>query len=184
MNIYGVLLSFCWLIFGLYWFVAALTMKKRAPAGVRAVLIRVVAIFLILFVVLSTRTHISLAPVPMSDFMGTTGIALCAGGIAFAVWARKHLASNWGMPMTIMEKPELVMTGPYQYVRHPIYTGVITAIFGSAFVSGPWWLAVALGAVLYFAYSARQEEKVMLREFPHTYPAYKARTKMLIPFVV
>jgi protein-S-isoprenylcysteine O-methyltransferase Ste14 len=68
-------------------------------------------------------------------------------------------------------------------VRHPIYTGVLLAMIGSAFVTGPLWgIVLAFGAA-YFLYSALQEEKQMLMEFPDAYPAYKARTKMLIPFV-
>ena len=111
--------------------------------------------------------------------------ALCAVlGVAFAVWARVYLASNWGMPMTLRENPKLVTTGPYRYVRHPIYTGVILALFGSTVVSGTWWALIFIASVFYFTVSAFQEERDLVEKFPDTYPAYKARTKMLIPFVL
>jgi protein-S-isoprenylcysteine O-methyltransferase Ste14 len=88
------------------------------------------------------------------------------------------------MPRAIKENPELVTSGPYRYVRHPIYTGVLLALLGSTLVAGPWWLIVFVIACIYFFYSAKQEEKRMLAAFPDTYPAYMQRTKMLVPFVL
>jgi protein-S-isoprenylcysteine O-methyltransferase Ste14 len=87
------------------------------------------------------------------------------------------------MPMSIKDHPELVIQGPYVYVRHPIYTGIIFAMLGSALALGLWWLIFGIVMFLYFIYSAVKEEKTMIREFPNEYPAYKKRTKMLIPFV-
>jgi len=86
--------------------------------------------------------------------------------------------------MSVKESPELVVTGPYAYVRHPIYTGVILGMLGSALVAGWIWLIVALVAAAYFIWSATHEEKQMEQTFPDAYPAYKKRTKMLIPFVL
>jgi protein-S-isoprenylcysteine O-methyltransferase Ste14 len=112
------------------------------------------------------------------------GLALCAAGIAFAIWARIVIGSNWGMPMTLKEGHELVTTGPYRYVRHPIYAGLLLAMLGSALVINLWWLAIFFLAALNFVYAAKKEEKLMSREFPNTYPAYIKRTKMLIPFLL
>ena len=75
-------------------------------------------------------------------------------------------------------------SGPYAYVRHPIYTGVLLAMLGSALVSGPAWALILIVAASYFVYAALQEEKIMLKEFPDTYPLYRKRTKMLIPFIL
>jgi protein-S-isoprenylcysteine O-methyltransferase Ste14 len=88
------------------------------------------------------------------------------------------------MPRAVKENPELVMTGPYAYVRHPIYAGMLVAMIGSGLVAGwPWILfTVVFGA--YFLYSATEEEKLMLRTFPDSYPAYQQRTKMLVPYVL
>lgn len=87
------------------------------------------------------------------------------------------------MPMAVKEAPELVTTGPYATVRHPIYTGVILAILGSTLTGGWWWLVIFVISTAYFIYAAMREEKEMAKTFPDTYPAYKARTKMLIPYV-
>ena len=80
--------------------------------------------------------------------------------------------------------PELVTTGPYRTIRHPIYSGLILALAGSAIAINWYWLiAVALPGT-YFVYSAYMEERYLARQFPDSYPAYKGATRMLIPFVL
>jgi protein-S-isoprenylcysteine O-methyltransferase Ste14 len=112
------------------------------------------------------------------------GAAVFACGIAIAIWARVHLGRNWGMPMTEKAEPELVTSGPYRFVRHPIYSGLLVGVLGTAIATNAIGLiiVVVLGAYLYYAASV--EEKNLAAAFPTTYPAYKARTKMLIPFVL
>jgi protein-S-isoprenylcysteine O-methyltransferase Ste14 len=104
--------------------------------------------------------------------------------VVLAIWARRHLGRNWGMPMSFKENPELVTTGPYVYIRNPIYSGFLLAILGSALTSGALWLIFFVVFGAYFVYAAKNEEKIMLQEFPDTYPAYKRRTRLLIPFVL
>jgi protein-S-isoprenylcysteine O-methyltransferase Ste14 len=112
------------------------------------------------------------------------GTLIVACGFGFAVWARVHIGRNWGTPMTIKEEPELVTSGPYRLVRHPIYTGMLTAVVGTALAVNLLALAVAAVLAVFFLYSARVEERNLVAAFPSTYPAYRARTKMLIPFVL
>ena len=88
------------------------------------------------------------------------------------------------MPMTKREEPDLVTTGPYRLIRHPIYTGIIVAVTGTALATSLYGLIAAAVLLAYFAYSARTEERFLAERFPDTFPPYKARTKMLIPFVV
>jgi protein-S-isoprenylcysteine O-methyltransferase Ste14 len=111
------------------------------------------------------------------------GVGLMVIGIGFAFWARAHLGRNWGIPMSLREGHELVTSGPYAYVRHPIYTGLMLAMIGTALAMGLLGLVFFAVAFAYFLVSARTEEKMMLAQFPDTYPAYRRRTKMLIPFV-
>ncbi len=118
-----------------------------------------------------------------APWVGWLGAILSFVGIAFAVWARYHLGKNWGMPMSVKDHPELVTTGPYRYVRHPIYTGVILSAIGTALVVGDWWICILALMCIYFIFSALQEEKLMAAEFPNQYPEYKKRSKMLIPFI-
>jgi len=122
-------------------------------------------------------------PTPFPYGVQLAGVPLTIFGIGFAIWARLTLGKNWGMPMTLREKPDLITGGPYAFVRHPIYTGIALAMLGTALTFGAWWFSVLLIALGYFAISMRQEEKDMVQHFPDTYPAYVARTKRLIPFV-
>jgi protein-S-isoprenylcysteine O-methyltransferase Ste14 len=80
--------------------------------------------------------------------------------------------------------PELVTTGPYSKVRHPIYSGIILAMVGTAIAVSPYWLIAAVIIGAYFLYSATVEERNMAKLFPTTYPPYKSATKMLIPYVL
>jgi protein-S-isoprenylcysteine O-methyltransferase Ste14 len=111
------------------------------------------------------------------------GLVLFALGLGFAIWARVHIGRNWGTPMTQKNEPELVTSGPYQLVRHPIYSGILVAGAGTAVaLSWLWLTAVALASV-YFLYSATIEERYMTEQFPDNYPVYKHATKMLVPFI-
>jgi protein-S-isoprenylcysteine O-methyltransferase Ste14 len=88
------------------------------------------------------------------------------------------------MPMTRKDEPEIVTSGPYRLIRHPIYSGILLGILGTALATDIYWL-IAFGLLgAYFVYSARVEERLLSDAMPATYPAYMARTKMLIPFVL
>ena len=103
--------------------------------------------------------------------------------MGFAIWARVHIGRNWGTPMTQKDQPELVTSGPYHLVRHPIYSGILVASVGTA-VALSWFWLIAVGlAGVYFLYSATVEERYLTEQFPDTYPLYKHSTKMLLPFI-
>jgi protein-S-isoprenylcysteine O-methyltransferase Ste14 len=111
------------------------------------------------------------------------GLVLFAAGLAVAIWARVHIGRNWGTPMSQKNDPELVTSGPYRLVRHPIYAGILLAGIGTAVaLSWAWLIAVAL-AGFYFIYSAIVEERNLSTQFPDSYPAYRRSTKMIVPFV-
>jgi protein-S-isoprenylcysteine O-methyltransferase Ste14 len=112
------------------------------------------------------------------------GLAIFVPGLALAIWARVYLGRNWGMPLSQRADPELVTTGPYRRIRHPVYSGILLGMAGTAIAVSPHWLnAVAiLGA--YFPFSAVIEERAMARLFPAAYPPYKHATKMLIPYIL
>jgi protein-S-isoprenylcysteine O-methyltransferase Ste14 len=87
------------------------------------------------------------------------------------------------MPMTVRARPTLVRSGPYRFVRHPIYSGLLLAAIGSALAIGPGWLVVLIGTGAYCVVSMRVEENDMAAAFPEQYPEYARHTKRLIPFV-
>ena len=111
------------------------------------------------------------------------GLVLFGLGLGFAIWARVHIGRNWGTPMSQKDDPELVTSGPYHLVRHPIYSGILLASVGTAVALSWFWLIALVLAGVYFVYSATVEERNMAKQFPETYPAYRRLTKMLVPFV-
>lgn len=179
------LVAACWGVFIVVWGITSFRAKTSVRRGLNSagVLWRIGV--LVVAVLLSQAIGRGWIPRPTPFPYGVRllGDALTVLGIGFAIWARMTLGANWGMPMTLREKPELVTGGPYAVVRHPIYTGITFAMLGTALAVGAWWFFVLLIAFGYFLISARQEEKDMLRHFPDAYPAYMARTKRLIPFV-
>jgi protein-S-isoprenylcysteine O-methyltransferase Ste14 len=171
-----------WAAFWLYWLVAAFSMKRGRVPWSRELRIRaVIAVVVILLIRLGAFRGHGLNTDP---WRAGIGLALFALGLAFAVWARIHIGRNWGTPMTQKEDPELVTSGPYHLVRHPIYSGILLAGVGTAMgLSWLWLIAVALAGV-YFLYSAMVEERYMTDQFPDKYPVYKRSTKMLVPFIL
>jgi protein-S-isoprenylcysteine O-methyltransferase Ste14 len=81
------------------------------------------------------------------------------------------------MPMTLKAEPELVTSGPYRFVRHPIYSGILLATLGTALAISGLWLVVFAVMGVYFVYSARVEERLMASSFPAAYPYYRAHTR-------
>jgi len=187
MNIFSAVLTLLWLIFIIYWLVSAVKSKKniRNKAWSRNIGFRIgfIIVFIIALKIPAFQNFLVQTRSPFADIIQLVAVIVAALGVGVAIWARVHLGRNWGMPMSLKENPELVTSGPYAYIRNPIYTGVLLAVLGSVFVEGIFWLVPLVFAAIYFVYSAKVEEGIMLKEFPDTYPAYKARTKMLIPFV-
>jgi len=170
-----------WLAFWIYWLVAAFSMKRGRLAWSREVRIRALIVVLaILLIRLGAFRNNGLNSDPWRCGLG---LVLFAFGLGFAIWARVHIGRNWGTPMSKKDDPELVTSGPYRWVRHPIYFGVLLAGVGTAVaLSWAWLIVVALAAV-YFVYSALVEERNLTEQFPDTYPAYRRSTKMLVPFI-
>jgi protein-S-isoprenylcysteine O-methyltransferase Ste14 len=177
MRLEGVV-AVLWGVFWVGWLLAAVTARPgtRTRRGRSPGLLIVVAV--VLLRALENRGAIDNAPVQI------LGLVLIVAGLGTAVWARIYLGRNWGMPMTAKEQPELVTSGPYRFVRHPIYSGLLLATLGSALAATLFWLFILAALGSYFIYSARVEERLMTTAFPQAYPAYKAKSKMLIPFVV
>jgi protein-S-isoprenylcysteine O-methyltransferase Ste14 len=120
---------------------------------------------------------------PVNPILSCLGVILCIAGLAFLISARRHLGRNWSQTVSIKEGHELVTSGPYRYIRHPMYSGGLVAAIGSAIVCGSAWvfLTVILGAL--FLWRVGAEDRLMAQQFPNEYPEYKRRTKALIPFV-
>jgi protein-S-isoprenylcysteine O-methyltransferase Ste14 len=135
---------------------------------------------------LSPRMRVLDVPItPHNAPFGIAGLALDLAGVAFAIWARLILGTNWsGIIVRAKQGHELVQTGPYAIVRHPIYAGILLAVTGMAMTLGT--LAGYIGVMAVFAaimIRVSIEEKLMRGRFGETYEAYQRRTRKLVPFV-
>jgi|SRR5579863_2146705 len=170
-----------WAVFGVYWLAAAFFMKRGRHSWTSKLRIR--AVIFVLAIVLARLGVFTGYSVNSHLWCVGFGLALFALGLGLAVWARLHIGRNWGTPMSQKEVPELVTSGPYRLVRHPIYSGILFAGVGTATaLSWKWLIAVALACV-YFVYSAIVEERYLAAQFPDTYPTYRRSTWMLVPFI-
>lgn len=173
-------IAIAWIPFWIYWLAAATNAKESRP-GRRWTPVGGLSVVAVLLIVRVFRTGSLAVHSPTLEVIGAVAFVL---GLALAIWARVHLGRNWGMPMSERQEPELITSGPYRYVRHPIYTGLLLGLVGTALATNLIGLVITavLGGLFYFA--ARQEERNMTVSFPTAYPAYRASTKMLIPFVL
>lgn len=181
MHTLRIAVEIAWAVFWVGWLLAAFTAKRSThrgfgrlgPRGIAAI-----AVALLIRGVGGRGLEIhSLA-------VGVVGTVIFATGIAVAVWARVILGRNWGMPTTQRLEPELITAGPYGWIRHPIYTGILLGVVGTGLVINLIGLGIAVILGAYFVWAARVEEQNLAATFPSTYPAYRERTKMLIPFLL
>ena len=170
-----------WLVFWIYWLAASAGVKAGRTRWTRFAGFRV-AIVLVALLLLRLGVFKGNA-VTRDPWLQVIGLVIFVLGLALAVWARVYLGRNWGMPMSEKADPELVTTGPYSTVRHPIYSGIILAMIGTAVAVSLYWLVAVVLLGAYFIYSAVMEERYMAGRFPDAYPKYKQSTKMLIPFI-
>lgn len=184
---YRHIISGLWIAWALYWLISALGSKTTVRRESLASRLGYVLPLLAGGVLIGWRhlpwewLNARLWPRSLTAYW--IGVALLAAGLGFAVWARVHLGRNWSGSVTVKESHELIRTGPYSIVRHPIYTGLIAAVLGTAIASGT--LRAALGVVIItasFLYKLRLEEAFMRETFPDQYPDYAATVPRLIPF--
>jgi protein-S-isoprenylcysteine O-methyltransferase Ste14 len=173
-----------YLLFSIYWEIEAkkaASDKSTEPAvsrGFHVFLINVAMLLEILPIVGLGRF------LPGSPILIVTGIAIEFSGLAVAIWARRHLGANWSGRIAIKVGHELIRTGPYRRLRHPIYTGIIIMYFGLAIVSGERLALIGFALVL-LAYWRKivMEETALGAAFGDSYQAYRRESWALIPGV-
>jgi protein-S-isoprenylcysteine O-methyltransferase Ste14 len=186
MHVVAIAVGVAWVAFWAYWLAAAARTRGDSRDGARFPQGRYAGIRLgvIVLLALLVRAKVfGIVGITSDGWVQAIGAALFVCGLSLAIWARRYLGRNWGTPRSQKIDPELVTSGPYRRVRHPIYSGLLLALLGTALaVSWYWAIAgVVLGA--YFIYCALEEERYMATKFPDTYPKYRRSTKMMIPFV-
>jgi protein-S-isoprenylcysteine O-methyltransferase Ste14 len=178
-----------WIFFLLYWHIMAANTKSTQRLEPAASRILRVFIFLIAIVILWTTRiplpvlYLKFWPVGLWPFW--LGAAVTIAGILFAVWAREQLGRNWSRSVTIKQGHELITTGPYAVVRHPIYTGILTGFLGmaNAISEARGFIAFVL-IFLALWIKLRIEEQWMRSQFGETYATYSHQTAALVPYLL
>lgn len=186
---YRNLFELMWIAWLLFWSIAALNVKDSA----RRESFPSHASYLVLLAAAALLAWARHIPVPLlyarflpwSDWPFRAGAALTAAGLLFSVWARVHIGRNWSGVVTIKQGHELVESGPYALVRHPIYSGLLLAVAGFAVARAEWrdLLVLALAALAFWRKLAI-EERWMLEQFGGAYETYRKRVAALVPFVL
>jgi len=175
-----------WVIWLAYWLVASVRTKpvqRRESLGSR---LSHIVLLVAGMALLISRRHAGLLLterfLPAAGWAFWLGAALVAAGLAFAIWARVHLAGNWSGTVTLKQNHSLTRDGPYRFVRHPIYTGILTAVLGTALVVGDWRGLLALALVtLAFVRKIAIEERFLTDLFGEEYQRYRHEVPALIP---
>lgn len=187
MSVYGWLVFGPWLALVVYWVQASI--RKRGVGDAwdwrREIALRLGIFALLVFLLRTAIAAHALPETPPHVFntgmlTGLIGLVICALGIGLAILGRAWLTRAW----LTGDGDALVTSGPYAWVRHPIYAGMLLAMLGSAIAQSVLWI---LPLVLYgpaFVFGARREERRLSEQFPERYRAYIKRTSMLLPFVV
>ncbi|HTQ59619.1 MAG TPA: isoprenylcysteine carboxylmethyltransferase family protein [Candidatus Solibacter sp.] len=177
-----------WIAFIVYWRIKAANTKETQrlePAGSRILraLIILVAIILLSTTWIPLRwLYKPLWSAGLRPFW--LGAAITIGGLLFAVWAREHLGRNWSNSVSIKQDHELITSGPYGVVRHPIYTGILEGFLGLAIaISEVRGFVVFVVFFLMFWAKLRKEEQWMRSQFGETYAKYVHRTAALVPYL-
>lgn len=175
-----------WIFFWIWWLVAsrrANKARKRESRSGRMTQLAIAAIAVILF----STSKLNLGPlnrrfVPRELWSSWLGVALTVAGVAFAIWARQHIGKYWSAAVSIVSEHRLIRTGPYARIRHPIYTGILIALVGTALAFGRYRDLVAFLIVLFgLIQKARREEAFLRDEFGGAFEEHRRATGFLLP---
>lgn len=175
-----------WIAWLLYWIVSALRVRRneRGESGTQRLLTALVLGFGG-FLIFARASHLGALDrrfVPDSEAGRVVGLIMVITGLGFSVWARRHIGQFWSSRVTLKEGHQLIQSGPYARVRHPIYSGLALAMIGTALFVGEW--RALLGAGIFIVghwLKARREEALLTSQFGHEYDEYRNRTGSLLP---
>jgi protein-S-isoprenylcysteine O-methyltransferase Ste14 len=178
-----------WIAWSTYWYAASANSKaihRSEDRLSRASHVVPLAVAMLLLAVPTTSSGVfDQRFLPRSQETYWIGALIVMLGLAFTVWARTHLGANWSGIITIKQGHDLIRSGPYRLVRHPIYTGLLIAFIGSAIARGEWRGMLAVS----FAFAALWrklaiEERWLTDEFGPAYEAYRAEVPALVPYLL
>jgi protein-S-isoprenylcysteine O-methyltransferase Ste14 len=175
-----------WLVFAFYFAIAALRTKRTKTREPRRQGLTHRVVMLAAFFALFARAP-RLGPLDARFVLATPGVsalgvALVLAGICLALWARLALGTIWSSSVEIKQGHQLIQSGPYQWIRHPLYSGMLLAAAGTALVRGEWRGVIAVGvALIALLAKARREEALLEKEFGSAFAAHRERTGLLLP---
>jgi protein-S-isoprenylcysteine O-methyltransferase Ste14 len=183
----GIVIDVCWAVWALYWLAMAFATKRTIERGgflgYRAVSLALAFGSLAILRVAGVAVHQRVWQETAA--LGVVCDVLVLAGVAFTVWARITLGRNWSAEVTFKEDHELIESGPYALVRHPIYTGLLAMALGTAaFYGRPLGFSLLLAVCGGLWWKARAEERIMSAHFPAAYAEYRKRVRAIIPFVL
>ena len=185
--IYANLITALWTLWLLYWLIAGrdvkATQRHESPGSRATHIVPLIIGALLLWRPTLPGGFLCGKILPPSLALYLVGVVIFVAGLAFTVWARVHLGRNWSASPAMKEGHELVTTGPYAFVRHPIYSGIILATLGTGLTGSVFGIVLFVIVTTMFLFRVGTEERYMMELFPGTYPAYRARTKRLVPLI-
>lgn len=187
-SFYHYAITVLWLTWCLYWFIAAASAKRaRRQESIVSRIYHIVPLVLGIALLSSSRiagSYLTARFLPRTLVSFWFGFLLVALGLAIAIAARVWLGGNWSGTVTLKQDHELIRSGPYRFVRHPIYTGILLAILGTAIAEGEWrgLLALALIAAA-FVYKINIEETFLTEEFGPAYARFQQEVPALVPLM-
>jgi len=175
-----------WAVFASYWVVQGIRAKRaavREPLGDRVAHLAMMAAAAYLLASDDPRLgKLNERFLPDAPWIGLLGVALTFAGVAFAIWARHHIGLYWSARVSIVTEHKLIRTGPYAHIRHPIYTGILLGLAGTALVAGEYRALVGLALALYgFARKAQKEEAFLAAQFGADFDEHRRHTGFFLP---
>jgi protein-S-isoprenylcysteine O-methyltransferase Ste14 len=175
-----------WYVAGVYWAFSALRVKRtKVTEGPGDRLFHTALMGLAFVLLFSHRLDLGsldLRFVPESAWLRASGIVLTYVGAGIAIWARYRLGEYWSARVMLKVDHRLIRSGPYAYVRHPLYAGLLLAMAGTALVVGEWraLIGVLLG-LIELSRKAAKEEALLATEFSEDYEEYRKHAGFLTP---
>ena len=175
-----------WLILLLYWLLASLRVNKierHEPSGEK--FLRIAATFVAWFLLYSDDPRFGVLNrrfLPWHYWIFGLGAALTWAGVAFAIWARYHIGRYWSASVALKAGHELIRTGPYSRIRHPIYTGILMAVGGTALAVGRYRGILAFAIILIgFIWKSKREEALLAGQFGAVFEEHRHHTGFFLP---
>ena len=180
------ILGWMWALLGVYWIIGAAGTKKTEVTEARpSRLLRLLLLAVMFTLLLTGRFRFGALAwrfVPEYPWTRWAGIFITATGIALAAWARHHLGANWSDKVALKIDHQLIRSGPYAFLRHPIYSGVLLAVAGTALAVGEWrGIVVLVVMTVNYWFKAAREDRILSGKFGDAFEEYRRRAGFLMP---